>query len=226
MKKKKTPSWISNQLLKQIIQSRIGTYISYWVFQGMLYMDYREVLSKFFIDIILIVFLYYLFTVPLYISFLIAHTLNMLFNGHYFAMRRHMGLGQNNPKHFINYIEGLQKRIENKPYIMAAAAYGSLSNNIYRPTSDIDIRFVPWNNSLSFFKVCFFALSERARALLVKFPLDLYVFDILEIDKKMNPKEPPIIFHDPKNILKHKYDRTVQVNDFIVKFKSTYVQEK
>jgi predicted nucleotidyltransferase len=223
MKKKKLPKWVSNQLLGRIIQSKPGTYISYWIFQGMLYMDYREVVSKLLIDIILSFFIYYISKVPLSISFLIAHTFNMFFNGHYFAMRRHMGLGKTNPKYFINYTEKLQERVKNNPHILAAAAYGSLSNNVFRPTSDIDIRFIPYNNTSSFFRVCFFAFFERARALLMKFPLDLYVFDIAKIDKKMNPKEPPIIFHDPKNMLRRKYDKILQADDFIVKFKSTYI---
>ena len=200
--------------------------MSYWVFQGMLYMDYREILLKLFVDIVLFFFFYYVLILPFYISFLIAHTLNMFFNGHYFAMRRHMGLGENDPEQFINHIDGLRKRIADKPYILAAAAYGSLSSNIYRPTSDIDIRFVPFDDNLSFFKTCFFAFFERTRALFMKFPLDLYVFDILVIQKKMNPKEAPIIFYDPENALGHNYPRTVQVKDFISKFKSTYVQEK
>jgi hypothetical protein len=60
----------------------------------------------------------------------------------------------------------------------------------------------------------------------MKFPIDLYVFDIAKIDKKMNPKEPPIIFYDPKNMLRRKYYKILQADDFIVKFKSTYVDEE
>lgn len=185
-------------------------------------MDYRESAIKLVVNIVLI-FFFYLLGVPLSLSFVTAHTLNMLLNGHYYAMRRHMGLGKNDPEKFIAYIEKLHKRIQNKPYLLATAAYGSLSKNIYRPTSDIDIRLIPRCSQLSFIKACIFALTERVRAFIMHFPLDLYVFDLADIDNKIKPKEPPIIFYDPEQIISQKYAEIIMAIDFIKRFRSTYV---
>jgi hypothetical protein len=214
---------MTNHYLRAMLQSRPAVYLSYWFFQGMLYMDLRECLVKCSIDMLLMLVFRYILGVPFYLGFLIAHTLNMLFNGHYYALRRHMGLGENDAEQFIGHIERLKKRIETKSTLLAAAAFGSLSGNLYRPTSDIDIRFVPKNSLMAFFCVCLFALSERVRAFITGFPLDLYVFDLDDLGSKMNPKEPPIVFHDPKGLLASRYGTTVQASEFITRFKATHV---
>lgn len=223
MKRKEIPSWISNRLVIKILQSRLMTYLSYWVFQGMLYMDTRETLIKLFIDAVLFLILYLSLNIPAIISLILAHTCNMFFNGHFFAMRRHLGLGSNSSEQFVNYIETFQKRIKQNKRIMGAAAYGSLSKNIYRPTSDIDIRFVPYPGNFHFISVCLFALSERMRAFFNRFPLDLYVFDNTTIDNKMSRDENPIIFHDPECLLFNKYDERVDIDCFLRRFRARYV---
>jgi predicted nucleotidyltransferase len=162
----------------------------------------------------------------LFIAFFMAHTLNMFFNGHFFAMQRHMGFGANDPGSFITYVESLKKRIESKPYIAGSAAYGSFSKNVFRPTSDIDIRIIPTRLFGSFLLASFFAFCERVRAFFSGFPLDLYVFDAQVLQKKMNPKEAPVIFSDSQNILGNMYRDTVQPDNFFRTFRKTYVPEK
>jgi len=192
----------------------------------MLYMDIRETGLKCSIDALIICLLYFVFSVNLFIGFAIIHTFNMFFNGHFFAMRRHMGLGENDPRRFITYIEKLRNRIRLKPYVAAAAAYGSLSKNIYRPTSDIDIRIVPGERCLDFFQTCLFALSERSRAFLSGFPLDLYVFDAKTLQKKMDSRETPIVFYDSGRIFAEIYLERVRAEEFFQAFRTTHVNKK
>jgi predicted nucleotidyltransferase len=226
MNKKHLPEEISNRLLRQLLQSRIATYTSYWIFQGMLYMDYRETCLKCFLDVVCVCLFYYLFSLNFFIAFLMVHTLNMFFNGHFFAMQRHMGFGANDPERFIAYVENLQERIESKQYIAGAAAYGSLSRNVFKPTSDIDIRIIPTVPSVSFLLAAVFAFCERARAFLSGFPLDLYVFEAQVLQKKMNPKEVPIIFGDSQSILGNMYKDTIQADLFFRAFRETHVPKK
>lgn len=226
MKKKRIPDWISSQLLRRVLQSKIATYGSYWVFQGMLYMDIRETAVKCFLDAFVTCLLVIVFSMNLFVGFVIAHTLNMFFNGHFFAMRRHMGLGANKAAPFVEYVEQLHRRINSKPYIAAAAAYGSLSKNVYSSTSDIDLRIVPAGNGLDFFHTCLFALCERTKAFLSRFPLDLYTFDMLTLQKKMNSRETPIVFADPKGILSQIYPERVRNEDFFRAFRVAYVDKE
>jgi len=223
LKEKKLPSWIQNETLRQLLRSRLGVVLSYWIFQGVLYADYREILLKCLIDGALTFLLAAILDVPFYLSLIAAHTLNMVFNGHVIAMRRHMGLGANNPAKFIAYIEKFDERVRSKPYIRAVAAFGSLTRGSYRPTSDIDVRIVPKEGQVSFCRACLFALTERTRAILSGFPLDLYVFSEAELKNKMNPAETPMVFHDPQGWLKQSYKNVVSAAQIIASFKRKYV---
>lgn len=192
----------------------------------MLYMDIREAILKCALDVLLICVQYFVFTLNPGIAFVIAHTFNMFFNGHFFALERHAGVGKNNPYGFINYVEDLKPRLESKSYISAAAAYGSLSRNVYSPTSDLDLRIVPKSQSVCFFRSCIFAFFERFRAFLCGFPIDLYVFDARTLKIKMDPKEIPIVFFDGAGILKEIYPEGIQAEEFFQVFKSTHAPKR
>lgn len=223
MKQKKIPNWVSNRVLSQILRSKLGIIVSYWIFQGMLYADYREVLFKLVLDAALTALLSAILDAPVYLSLSVAHTLNMLFNGHVIAMRRHMGLGINDPARFLAYIESFGDRVKNKPYILGAAAYGSLTRNAYRPTSDIDVRIVPKDDIVSFYCACVFTLAERSRAFLYSFPLDIYVFDVSMLKTKMSLEEAPMVFHDPENVLENSYKKVIDAAKVIAAFRAVHV---
>jgi predicted nucleotidyltransferase len=147
----------------------------------------------------------------------------MLLNGHIISMRRHMGLGANNPVSFIAYIEKFDERVRNKAYIRAVAAFGSLTRGSYGPTSDIDVRIVPLEDHISFFRACMFAMTERTRAVLSGFPLDLYVFDIGTLQKKMRLDEIPMVLCDPHGLIEQTYQKVISSSQFITSFKVKYV---
>lgn len=223
MKKKALPGWVQNPLLAGLIQSRAGIILSYWLFQGMLYMDNRERAMKIALDIMMVVMLCIL-GVSLPVSLFLAHTLNMFINGHFFAMRRHMGIGKNDPKEFIDYIEALHNRIQQKRFLLGAAAYGSLSRNVFRVTSDIDIRVFPEKGAINWLKTVLWIFAERFRALMLLFPLDIYAFELEVIDTRMRTDEPPIIFLDEKKKIIGKYPDNVPFKQFAHDFRLTYLQ--
>ena len=189
-------------------------------------MDSREAFFKIVLDLILTGLFRLLFSMPLFICFTLSHSLNMLLNGHLYAMLRHTGVGENDPESFITCIENHAERIKNCSHIKAAAAYGSLSRNVYRPTSDMDIRYVPYPGNRAFFGACIFTCTERTRALFSRFPLDAYVFDLNALDRKMKSDEPPIIIHDPQGILKKKYSNFVGIAAFIDSFRQIHVEQE
>jgi hypothetical protein len=222
MKKKKLPGWIQSVHLAGLLQSVPGVLLSYWLFQGMLYMDSRERIFKIVVDILLMV-LFWSFGVPLLMAIILAHTVNMLINGHCFAMLSHMGVGATEPAEFIGYVERLHGRIQRQRFLFGAAVYGSLSKNIFRATSDIDIRVFPGKGFLCWLKAVFWVFTERFRALINSFPLDLYAFDFDIIDAKMKADEPPIIFFDPQGDIAGKYCNHVQFGDFLHYFKAKHL---
>jgi len=189
----------------------------------MLYMDVREIILKLMIDAIMIIILYSI-GINIIICVILAHTFNMFFNGHYYAMKSHMGFHETTVLNFLNYVEMLQKRMSKKSYFCGAAAYGSLSRNQFKPSSDIDIRVFPKRGLINWTRTVLWVFIERLRAFLKAFPLDMYAFDMAVIDKKMRVDEPPIIFSDPEKIVAEKYPHHVPFDTFLSNFKKKHIQ--
>lgn len=224
MKRKKLPSFISNPILIEVFQTRPGRVFTNWVLQGMLYMNPVEIIYKLLVDVILtvIISLYVIQDMSLtgiFLSLFIAHTVNWIINGQPVALLMHLDIGSNNAEHFISYIEKLEKRIKTKKYLAACASYGSLSVGNYNPKSDIDIRVIMKEDLWSKIRTANFCFIERVRAFLVFFPLDLYAFTLDEVQRKMNPKEPPVLFYDPSGILKETYGHLIDFKDFDANFR-------
>jgi len=222
-KKKAIPGVLQNQFLIRLLRSDIGIVLSYWTFQGMLYMDVRESMFKIGLDFVM-TFLFLIGGVPLIPAFISAHTINMLLNGHHYVLMHNMGRLNNDPAKFLDSIRGLHARLQNADFLIGAAAYGSLSRGQYGASSDADVRVFPKRRFLDWLRAVLWVVSERARALIQAFPLDIYAFDLGTIDAKMRADEPPIILHDPESILRQKYEKHILFEEFAEEFKETYVQ--
>lgn len=224
MKRKKLPAFVSNPILIEVFQTRLGRIFTNWVLQGMLYMNKVEIAYKLMVDVILTLYIAYFFfsegnivdinVTNLILSFLLAHTINWIINGQPVALLMHIDIGSNNAEYFIRYIERLEKRIKKKRYFAACASYGSLSVGNYNPKSDIDIRIIMKAGLWSQIRTANFCFWERVRAFLSFFPLDLYAFTLDEVKTKMSPKEPPVLFYDPSGILVDTYDELISFEEF------------
>ena len=131
MKRKKLPSFIRHPWLVEFFQSKPGRILSNWVLQGMLYMNPVEVAVKLGLDALLTVLCWALIGRPhsaigWLAAWLLAHTINWIVNGQPIAMRRHLDWGKNDPRHFIDYIETLERRLRKQSCLAAAASFGSL----------------------------------------------------------------------------------------------------
>ena len=224
MKEKKLPAFVQNRFLYAFFQSKLGRIVSNWVFQGMLYMNPVETGYKLSLDLALTLGIGAMVFdaaggLGWFLSWMAAHTLNWVLNGQPVAMRRHLDWGKNNPKHFIHYIEGLQRRIERRSYLAGAASFGSLSKGKYKPTSDLDIRFVFKQGFLDRVRTANFCFVERLRAAFFLFPLDLYAFELDELKRKMHRDEVPVIFHDPLGLIERSYAETVPFFSFARDFR-------
>ncbi|GAM10719.1 hypothetical protein OR1_03012 [Geobacter sp. OR-1] len=208
--------------LDRLAKSYFGIIASYWLFQGMLYMDRREAAFKIFLDSILVGLLVVLH-VNIVVSILIAHSINMFINGHLYVLRKNIGKCHSNPKDFIAYVEKMYLRIQGIKFLTGAAAYGSLSRNEFKSSSDYDLRVFPANNATSWLKAVVWVFIERFRALLHGFPLDIYAFNLEVHDRKIRSDEPPIVIFDPLGIIARKYSASVSFADFAARFKATYI---
>ncbi|MDI6644165.1 MAG: hypothetical protein QME14_03830 [Methanobacteriaceae archaeon] len=170
-----------------------------WTFQSLLYMDKTEKLFKLLIDLIgfLIIFMVLNQLVLLYIAFIlsiiIVHTLNWIFNGHIFALLKTFGIIKTDYGTFIEYIDYLKEKSSKENSISLVVAYGSLSREKIKETSDLDIRIIRKKGFICGVRACIFTMFERTNSFINRFPLDIYVGDSFEFLKKADEK-PIIIF--------------------------------
>jgi predicted nucleotidyltransferase len=186
-------------ILRPLLGNPIVALSVHWVFQGMLNMDRTERLLRIGAEVVLMGISLLLFVLagklPLIwaavAAFLVAHTLNFLFNGQIWVVLKHFGLVRHSRAEFDEYLCQLSERVMAEPSIEYAAAYGSLVRGEWRPTSDLDVRLVRKPGVVSSLRACWFVLQERTRALINKFPLDVFVLDGPELLAEMRDDERP-----------------------------------
>ncbi|MEN6553284.1 MAG: hypothetical protein ABFC34_10435 [Methanobacterium sp.] len=179
---------------------------SSWIFQGTLYMDTTERNFKIILDLLMflplfLILNYYLnFLLSIFLGIILAHTLNWIFNGQIFVLLKNLKLIETSEQSFKEYLDGIKIRVENENSIIAAAAYGSISREKLKKTSDIDVRIIRKTGLMNGVKACIFVLKERAKSFFNKFPLDIYVLDSIEMIHIHIKNEAPVVIYDPNKI--------------------------
>lgn len=223
-KKKSLPQCLKNTWFDEWMSYGYITFISAFIFQGMLYANWRENVIKIALDII-IGGVFFLF-LPWYLAALIAHSMNFCLNGQFLCVFYHIDAGNNTPQKFLACTEDLKNRIENTDAIIAAIAYGSLSKGKWRPSSDIDMRFIPGRGEWAFWRACFWAVKARAIAFFKAFPLDMFVTTMNMAYKQMNKDEMPIIFKDTECVSESFYQHSMSYDEFGELFIHTHIKGK
>jgi len=174
---------VANQTAARMLRYPPIGLASHWFFQSLTYMDKTELRFKLALDGGLAVLLGWVLrrklrpraSVP--VSIFAAHTFNFVFNGHLWGALKHYGLVNQRYDEFDHYRQGLETRIRAEQSVIFAAEYGSLARSTWRPSSDIDVRIVRRPGVASGLRACGFVLRERTRAMIGRFPLDIYVLD-------------------------------------------------
>jgi hypothetical protein len=125
-------------------------------------------------------------------AFLLAHTLNFLFNGHLWGVLKHYGFVSHSSADFDTYIGDIAHRLEAESSIERAAVCGSLMRGEWTKYSDLDIRLLRRSGFRNGLRACWFVLRERTRATSCRFPLDIYVMDSLGRFVEMHKDEQPM----------------------------------
>jgi predicted nucleotidyltransferase len=193
-----------------ILSSPLPVLLRYWLVQGVMYMNWTERLHRFALEAVLIVLLVWLLgfvdsSMWVWVAaFLIGHTLSGIFNGHPFAVLAHdAGVHSvcyyRDRDRFLAYVEDMQDRLErDRPdYLAGALIFGSIVRGVFRPTSDLDVRYIPMPGFMNALKTAHLVFIERFRATLKGFPMDIYMFrDARETAAKMNvTAEPPVALY-------------------------------
>ena len=224
--KKKLPSFL--QKIPGADYLRLGIFVASasWLLQGIRYMNWHEAAITFFIDLVL-TFILFACGVNIVLSWIIAHTINFSINGQLFAMFTHFGANGVPATFFYQETIKMAKRLSKIKSIECALAFGSLSRGEYKKTSDIDLRLVPAPGELNFWKCSLYALKMRMVAFFAGYPLDLYVFTLHELTRKMRTDEPPVLLAGSRKDLEGIYPSVISLDHFSELFcKKQFVGKK
>jgi len=158
----------------------------------------------------------------LLVSFVIAHTINWLFNGQVFQLFKNLGFTKISRRRFIEYSIALQRRVAKQGSLSAAAIFGSLARGELKESSDLDVRIIRRSGTVNGVKACTFTFLERTRAFLHGFPLDVCTFDSLRSLSKLKSDESPIILYDPDKKFVKSYQRFLFFDEIVAR----YIEEK
>lgn len=223
------PGKWQNPQLVAFLQSRPGLLLSNWLCQGMRYMNPYERLYRLATEALAALLLAWLLSArlspfPACCSALaMAHTGYWLFNGHFFVLWRYLSERRLDPGRFLAYVEDLQARLRTPDFLRAVVAFGSLSRDAFHGSSDFDVRLVWRKGFLNALRAFNFCALERARALLAGFPLDIYVFELREIPRKIRPDEPAIVLMDPEGIFRQRPGGTLSFQAFCNRFREKFL---
>jgi hypothetical protein len=196
---------LESKSLQRLLGHPLIAIAMHWTFQSLFYMGPTERWFKLILDAILLVLggltLSFWLPWPMAwpIAFIIAHTVNFLFNGHLWGVLKHFGLVQHSYESFQNYVRNLAERAQREPAIRDVLIYGSLSRQEWSPSSDLDARVIGYAGLVNGLRASWFILRERSRAFVSGFPLDIYLLDNEIAFQKLNPEETPIYLCSTNN---------------------------
>lgn len=229
VKIKKHPSWLKNRLLISIYRSRVGILFSNWLAQCILYAEMTEILFRLCLEVCIFLLLFVVYVnwgkVSLFSFFgiaLLTHTITFFINGQFYVLGRFFGIVHNEPVPFIEYPESIKNRLLKRKSIIGLVMFGSLSREKFSPSSDLDVRVIASDYFSNNFIACYWTFLERFRALLSKYPLDVYVVTRYKGLDKLRTDEPPIILFDKQNFIQKRYNKYYDYDAFKEKFLKKY----
>ncbi len=210
--KKKPVAQYEDSFIGKILQSRFGVIATNWVFQGMRYMNRYEVTVKLSLDVFIFVSLLLIFNGTsnvfiLFVYLFISHSINWLLNGHFFTLMRYISPIPKTESDFDCYVNELKVLGEKHMAIDGIALYGSYCRGELHKFSDLDVRVIVLEGSVSGFKGALFCLKERTRAFFKTFPLDIYSCETTGCLDRLRSDEIPVILFDKSGSLSQYYSK-------------------
>lgn len=188
---------------QRVLESQIFRVVRSWVFQGALYMDWRELSFRLTLEVLLAVVLWSVFqliieTSPsLVASVFVSHTLMWVLNGHLWALSLGGGrrVARNRPDVVLRYLQGLNERMMKARAVKACVIFGSLSRGEFTANSDLDIWCVSYDGAINRLVAFSIGFRERTIAAFARMPIELYFYDVSQF-AGTDTEERPILIKD------------------------------
>lgn len=202
---------------------RWGLIITNWLLQGIWNADKTEKIYRVSFSIVLFIITFFLFErfsekstfFHLIISFIISHSFNWIVNGNFYNLLIHrLMIVKLSKDGLFDYIIDFQKRIENKNWILLAAAFGSICKGTIKDSSDLDISIVRKPGLQNAFVAILFSVKEKKLADTKRIPLELYINDSIKKSlKRFSNEKQPLVLYDPDGIAKTIFTQTISMEE-------------
>jgi predicted nucleotidyltransferase len=191
---------IKNKYLSSLVNNIVSIMIINWIFQGLRIKSFHEILFFLFIELSLLIILFKFFNFSIYISFVISHSINWLFNGHFWVILRYSKLYKASMNSLKSQYQYIVNFIQRSWMIDEAIIIGSFAfeEGKINPNSDIDARLFFYKNK-NFFKINFSLFILRSISLFKIIPLDICSISDLNKINLLSNKEKIIIIKDKNN---------------------------
>lgn len=176
--------------------------IKQWIHQGFTYLDHTEMFWRVIWEIVPFTLFLLFFNaicgsriwVSVVLAFIIAHTLNWIFNYNFWTCIDFTFPRVHNPGNDVTkeYLKGMQKRMKRNDAITGCMIYGSMSRAVWHNKSDLDMRIMGKPGIVNGFRAYLAVFHERLIAVWQKQPLDLYLADGIKFLQRMRKDEYPI----------------------------------
>jgi hypothetical protein len=133
--------------------------------------------------------------------FLIAHTLNWVFNGHIFVLMRYVRPFPKTPEHFDDFVARLERWGQRSSCVQGIAIYGSYCRGCLHANSDLDVRILVDRGFLQGLCGALFCVVARWHAFFLAFPLDIYCSVGGDGLEKLRDDEIPAVILDKNGVL-------------------------
>lgn len=194
-----------------------------WIYQGIPHADKSEMIYK--ISCTLGLWILVFLTLPflgdfssiyqLIVSFIIAHSINWIFNCNHFVIFIHrMKWLKTTKVKLFKHLISIQNKLEGKDWMLLVVSLGGISRGTMSEHSDIDVNIVRKSGSKNAIYSLLFAAIEKKRADYYGIPLDIMISDSVEdCIKKSNGQKNPVILHDPFNIADNYYNEKMSIDE-------------
>ncbi len=175
--------------------------LTHWLFQSMGIMGRVERAIKVSIGVLAFVPIFVGLVGLLGVGFaailagILAHSANFVLNAHIPVVLKHVNL-EVGEERIHRYAEELRRRMQGRRSLEGVVIVGSLARDELGSGSDLDVRLLAQPGLWNALQVGILATGERARALVRRFPLDIYVADGLEALGALRESKNPVILCD------------------------------
>jgi len=183
-----------------------------WAHQGFFYLDRTQRIGRVVFEVVPTLILAALIgrigRIPLSsiwlwcVSLFIAHTLNWVLNGNWWAglLFAFPGLHNRGDRATCDYLNAMADRLKRDRAISGAMIFGSVSRGEWHERSDLDVRLLRQRGLRSGIAGVLILSRERWIALWARQPLDIYLADDVSFLRSMRKDERPIFLKkdDPR----------------------------